>query len=179
MKLITTFEQGRLSIGEQGDLSPLEADALPAAESALPPACLEWGRSHVKFRQFCGVFQVPGQFQIEVLPKVFPYQTPEQQRASLITMLNAAGDLSNLDTSRSASLGITKHHLLDVFIRHFLKLLDLQLQQGLLKDYCDLEENLHQVRGRIDLNRQIRENLLKPLLNAPSWAARLPTLRIA
>lgn len=161
MKLISAFEHGWLSIGPQGDLSASEADTLSAAEHTLPKNCLEWGRNRVKFKQFCGVVQIQQLLQVEVLPKVFPHQTAEQQRTTLIEMLDTAGDLEGLSTQQ-AGLGTNSHRLLDVFIRHFLKLLEIQLQQGLLRDYRDVEDTLDQVRGRIDLIRQQRENLFKP-----------------
>lgn len=161
MKLVSAVEHGWLTIGKEGDLTVPEADALATAERRLPKNCLEWGRNRVKFRQFCGVVQVQQLLQIEILPKVFPHQTPEQQRTTLIEMLDTAGDIEGLGTQQ-ASLGISNHRLLDIFIRHFLELLEVQLQQGLLRDYRDVEDTLDQVRGRIDLIRQQRENLFKP-----------------
>jgi len=161
MKLVTAFEHGWLSIGSKGDLTPLEADALSAAEHLLPGSCLEWGRNRVKFRQFCGVVQIQQLLQIEILPKAFSHQTPEQQRTTLIHMLDVAGDIQGL-SAQQAGLGTNSHRLLDVFIRHFLRLLEVQLQQGLLRDYRDVEDTLEQVRGQIDIVRQLRENLLKP-----------------
>ena len=118
MKVISAVEHGWLSIGQHGDLTTAEADALAAAESALPNGCLEWRRNRVKFRQFCGVVQIQQLMQIEVLPKVFPHQTPEQQRTTLIEMLDTAGDIEGLLTQQ-ASLDTRSHRLLDVFIRHF------------------------------------------------------------
>lgn len=161
MKLVSAVEHGWLTIGKEGDLTAPEADALASAERMLPKNCLEWGRNRVKFRQFCGVVQIQQILQIEILPKVFPHQTPEQQRTTLIEMLDTAGDIEGL-SAQQAGLGISNHRLLDVFIRHFLKLLEAQLQQGLLRDYRDVEDTLDQVRGRIDLIRQQRENLFKP-----------------
>ncbi|MFL1404626.1 McrC family protein [Marinobacter sp. M1N3S26] len=161
MKQVSAFEHGWLSIGNDGELTAPEADALAAGENVLPKNCLEWGRNRVKFRQFCGVVQIRQVLQIEILPKVFPHQTPEQQRTTLIEMLDTAGDIEGL-SAQQAGLGTSKHRLLDVFIRHFLKLLEVQLQQGLLRDYRDVEDTLDQVRGRIDLIRQQRENLFKP-----------------
>lgn len=162
MRLVTTFEHGWLSIGNEGRLSVAEADALSIAEDVLPKGCLEWGRRRVKFKQYCGVVQIRRLLQIEILPKVFPHQTPEQQRKTLIDMLDTTGHLEGL-SPQAAGLGISHHRLLlDVFIGHFLKLLEVQLQQGMLRDYLEVEDTLDRVRGRIDLVRQHRENLFKP-----------------
>lgn len=165
MKLISAFEHGWLSIGNEGDLTAVEADALAAAESYLPKNCLEWSRNKVKFRQFCGVLQIQQCLQIEILPKVYPHQTHEQQRKTLIEMLAISGDIDELSVQQ-ASLGTNSNRLLDVFIHHFLELLEVQLRQGLLRDYRDIDDTLSLVRGRINMTRQLRENLLKPQLLA-------------
>lgn len=160
MRQLTAFEHGWLEVGKGRDLAPHEAEALAAAESVLPPGCLQWGHRRVKFAQFCGVVQVDG-LQVEVLPKLTPYQTEAQQRDTLLTMLASAGDLKGVD-NLGAGLATSRTTLLDLFIRHFARLLERQLQQGLLRNYRDIEETLDQVRGRIDLVRQQRENLFKP-----------------
>ena len=160
MRLLTAFEHGWLGIGEDRDLQPIEADALAAVEHQLPPGCLEWRRQAVKFTQFCGVVRIEG-LQIEVLPKLFPHQTEAQQRGTLLNMLSQAGDLEGME-SISAGLATSQTTLLDLFIRHFAQLLEHQLQQGMLRDYRDIEDTLGQVRGRIDVVRQQRENLFKP-----------------
>ena len=160
MKQLTAFEHGWLTVGEGRELAPHEADALAAAEGLLPAGCLQWGHRRVKFTQFCGVVQVDG-LQVEVLPKLTPYQTEAQQRDTLLTMLTCAGDLEAVDTL-GAGLATSRTTLLDLFIRHFAHLLERQLQQGLLRDYRDIDDTLDQVRGRIDLVRQQRENLFKP-----------------
>ncbi|KAF0284727.1 McrC family protein [Spiribacter roseus] len=160
MRQLTAFEHGWLEVGEDLELAPHEAKALAAAEGLLPAGCLQWGHRRVKFTQFCGVVQVDG-LQVEVLPKLTPYQTEAQQRDTLLTMLACAGDLEGVDTL-SAGLATSRTTLLDLFIRHFAHLLERQLQQGLLRDYRDIDDTLDQVRGRIDLVRQQRENLFKP-----------------
>lgn len=160
MRHLTAFEHGWLEVGDGQDLSPREADALAAAETALPGGCLQWGHRRVKFTQFCGVVRVDG-LQVEVLPKLSPHQDERQQRNTLLTMLACAGELDGLD-HQTAGLGTQDGHLLDLFIQHFAHLLERQLQQGLLRDYRDIDDTLDQVRGRIDLMRQQRENLMKP-----------------
>lgn len=160
MKTLTAFEQGWLEIGNGKELTTAEADVLAQPESILPAGCLEWGRKRVKFSQFCGVVQLQ-QLQIEILPKVFPYQTAEQQRTTLIDMLTVSGELEGLE-GLQGGLATTSHRLLDLFISYFLRMLERQLQQGLLRGYREVEDTLDQVRGRIDLIRQQRENLFKP-----------------
>ncbi len=160
MRQLTGYEHGWLEVGEGHDLASHEAEALAAAKDVLPPGCLQWGHRRVKFTQFCGVVQVDG-LQVEVLPKLTPYQTEAQQRDTLLAMLDCAGDLEGVERL-GAGLATSRTTLLDLFIRHFAHLLERQLQQGLLRDYRDIDDTLDQVRGRIDLVRQQRENLFKP-----------------
>ena len=160
MRPIVAFEHGWLEIGDNRDLAQREADRLAAAEASLPGGCLEWGHRRVKFRQFCGVLRLED-VQFEVLPKLFPHQTAEQQRHTLLTLLARGGELEALDV-HAASLGHSESTLLDTFIRHFARLLEQEVRQGMLQDYQETEDNLDQVRGRIDLVRQQRENLARP-----------------
>lgn len=160
MRLLTAFEHGWLEVGEGGDLHPREVEALTSAAAHLPPGCLQWGHRALKFTQFCGVVQIDG-VQIEILPKLYPHQTQAQQRNTLVTMLSQAGDLEGLETM-SAGLATNPTTLLDLFIRHFARLLEHQIRQGMLRDYRDIDDNLDQMRGRIDVVRQQRENLFKP-----------------
>jgi 5-methylcytosine-specific restriction enzyme subunit McrC len=176
MRLVTAFEHGWLEIGEGRELSLHEAESLAAAESQLPGGCLQWGYRRVKFAQFCGVVQIKG-LQIEILPKLYPLQSEAQQRSTLLTMLSHAGDLEGLET---LSAGLSTNHttLLDLFIRHFARLLEHQLQQGLLRDYLDIDDTLDQVRGRIDLIRQQRENLFKPQRLACRFSERVADIPV-
>ena len=160
MRLLTAFEHGWLEVGEGGDLHPREEEALSLAAAHLPPGCLQWGHRALKFTQFCGVIQIDD-LQIEVLPKLYPHQTETQQRNTLVTMLSRAGDIEGLE-AMSAGLATSPTTLLDLFIRHFARLLEHQLQQGMLRDYREIDDNLDQMRGRIDVVRQQRENLFKP-----------------
>ena len=160
MKQLTAYEHRWIEVGEGGELTQYEAEALSAAENILPGGCLQWGHQRVKFTQFCGVVQFDD-FQVEVLPKLSRHQSEAQQRATLLTMLTCAGNLQGLD-SLDAGLATSTTSLLDVFIWHFAHVLERQLQQGLLRDYRDIDDNLNQVRGRIDLVRQHRENLFEP-----------------
>ena len=160
MRYLTAFEHGWLEIGEAAHLRTAEADALSAVEHQLPPGCLQWTHRAVKFTQFCGVVRIDG-LQIEVLPKLYPHQTEAQQRSTLLNMLARAGDLEGMETI-TTDLATSRATLLDLFIRHFAQLLEFQLQQGMLRDYRDIDDDLEQMRGRIDVVRQQRENLFKP-----------------
>lgn len=160
MRQLLAYEHQWIPVGDDGSLSRQEADHLAAAEPSLPGGCLEWGRQRVKFKQFCGVVRLTG-LQLEVLPKLFPYQTPAHQRETLLTLLARGGEIEALRL-QSAMLDYGETTLLDTFIRHFARLLERELRQGMLQDYQEVEDNLGQVRGRIDLVRQQRENLSRP-----------------
>ncbi|SEI38517.1 5-methylcytosine-specific restriction enzyme subunit McrC [Allopseudospirillum japonicum] len=160
MRRLTTYEHTWLSIGPEGDLRQQDAQTLAQMEAYLPKRCLDWGRHRVKFRQFCGLVQL-GQVQIEILPKIYQQQQPAQERRDLLEILAICGEFKALPALQ-AELATGTQGLLDIFIWHFIYLLEHELQQGLLRDYRQTQATLGQVRGRIDLVRQQRENRLQP-----------------
>lgn len=156
MRRLTTYEHAWLKIDVAGDLSTQDAEILAQMETHLPAGCIEWGRHRVKFRQFCGLVQL-GQLQIEILPKTDQQQTPTQARTDLLAMLATCTEFKDLP-ALPAALATDGQHLLDIFIQHFIRLLEHELRQGLLVDYQQREDTLGQVRGQIDLVRQQREH---------------------
>lgn len=98
MKIISIVENEWLSMGGHDELTTLEVSALTAAASALPKGCLEWLHNRVKFKQFCGVVQIQQQLHVKIPSKVFSHQNSEQQRTTLIEMLNTAGGIKGLHT---------------------------------------------------------------------------------
>lgn len=162
MKDLLAFEHAWLTIGERGDVSPEVSEQLAVAleRGELPKNCLEWGYQRLKFTQYCGVIRLDG-LQVEILPKLFPEPEPGEPRQTLLFMLRRAGELEELDLG-AADLANSEVTLLDVFIRHFADLLERQLRRGVLRGYRETVDNQDQVRGRIDLVRQQRDNQFQP-----------------
>lgn len=174
MRRISTLEHAWLHVGS--DITREDADLLSWVAPALPPGAMERGHRKLKFTQFCGVLQV-GHLQIEVLPKIHGSSDIRDSQRSLLKMLAVAGEI-DLPDAGEAQLSSNASTLLDVFIHHFARELELQLQHGMLLNYVDVEENLDQVRGRIDLLRQQRENLFTPQRIACRFSERSSDIRL-
>ena len=160
MTVIQVLEHQRLSIDSLGSdncLSRASAKALEKLEKRLPKGFISWGRDCVKFSQHCGVLAL-GDTTIEVLPKVHGSENdPGSSRRILIKMLYAAKRLKT-PPSGSASIGLQKNHLLDVFINHFCEELFSQLREGMIRSYVVKEDNLPVLKGRLLLGQQFKLN---------------------
>ncbi|MCC1498117.1 McrC family protein [Alcanivorax sp. 1008] len=163
MTVLTVIEHQWRPIGgsRPGSLSEPQAEALEQLQPSLPAGAIEWRRREVKFAQYCGVVQL-GALTLEVLPKLSrDHEDVVRSRNMLVRMLQAAG-LFRAHAVGSASLGLQNAHLLDWFIDHFRGQVQAQLRQGMIRRYVEHHESLAYVRGRIDMPRQLRDNLLRP-----------------
>lgn len=163
MTTLSVFEHQWLPIGEGAGavLSERQAAALERLEASLPAGTLGWRRHEVKFTQYCGVLQLGGQT-IEVLPKIARHdEDVVRSRSVLIKMLASAGVFSVVPVGESM-VSVQRTNLLDVFIDHFRASVEAQARHGLIRRYIDREESLPRVKGRIDMARQLRDNLTRP-----------------
>lgn len=167
MKQLSVFEHEWLEIGTAAGarLTEQQGAALERLAPALPAGALEWRRYEVKFAQFCGVIQLDG-LVIEVLPKLGRQsEQADRSRGLLLRMLQTAG-LFRPTPVGSASMGRQSFHLLDWFIDHFRAQVQEQLRMGAIRRYVERNDSLTHVRGRLDFNTQLRENLTRPQLIA-------------
>ena len=160
MTVIQVLEHQRLSIDSLGSdncLSRANAIVLENLEKGLPKGFISWGRDSVKFSQHCGVLAL-GDTTIEVLPKIHGSEDdPGSSRQILVKMLYAAKRLKT-PPSGSASIGLQKNYLLDVFISHFCEELFSQLREGMIRSYVVKEDNLPVLKGRLLLDQQLKLN---------------------
>lgn len=156
MKTLTVLEHERLPIGGRGEkrLSWEQARCLERLSPHFPGRGLLWGRSHVSFRQYCGVVGL-GDVQVEILPKIAGRENePGSCRQVLIRMLERTGRLHSLPGE--TRLDLQKHHFLDVVIRHFCDELFREVRRGLIHDYVERREALPVMRGRLLVEKQLR-----------------------
>jgi 5-methylcytosine-specific restriction enzyme subunit McrC len=162
MTLLRLLEHEWLSIGVgEKSLSHRQAVELERLASSLPAKTLEWRRNAVKFTQYCGVVQL-GALTIEVLPKIAAHANDAQLCQNVLVRLLQISDVVDPAEVGEAGLGQQHHTLLDVFINHFRQMVQRQLQQGLIRRYVLIEDELTSVRGRIDLVQQVRRNTFTP-----------------
>lgn len=157
MRRLTFRERESVSIGPTGEISEMEAEGIAKLAGRLPPGTLAWGHRALKFGPFCGVFQT-GQLAIEILPKIDNgSDSSEEMRGLLVAMLARAGELGSKRVG-DAGLGHQHSHLLDLFIEDFCNQVKSALRGGAIARYSERTENLHAIRGRLELTDHLRTN---------------------
>ena len=160
MAVIKVTEHQRLPIGNASSgphLSTAQARLLEQIDVNLPSRAIEWGRSSVKFSQYCGVIAL-GDDTLEILPKIYGReQDAEESRRVLIHMLFTARRMK-LHRGAFSAIGLQNKHLLDVFIRQFCEELFQQLRHGMIRRYVDRSDNLTVLRGKLNIGRHLRLN---------------------
>jgi 5-methylcytosine-specific restriction enzyme subunit McrC len=95
---------------------------------------------------------------VELLPKVERVsQDPSAIRGLLVAMLAKTGELG-LKRVGGADLEKQSNHLLDVFIEDFCDQVKAALRAGAIARYSEKSENLHAMRGRLELTNHLRRN---------------------
>ncbi|MGR5130399.1 McrC family protein [Photobacterium swingsii] len=122
------------------------------------------GMEVLQVQNYAGVIFTPDKTQIEVLPKIGRYldageQGIQQARQSLITMLRALKGFEHVQTA-SANIAAEKMPLLEVFITQFLQSVNYLVKRGLRSDYARREDNLTFLKGKLNIGKQLRHNLV-------------------
>jgi 5-methylcytosine-specific restriction enzyme subunit McrC len=165
MKFHTVFEYDKipLSTGSTDSIifNQQELSALSRMEKHLPAGTIIWGHNSIRFSHFCGVIQVKNKV-IEILPKLFSNSTSNgnTERGILVSMLEACRKIE----SSAELLGATRlqrHHLLDVFIGHFCKILTHALVEGMWREYVPLTGNETFIKGKLLVMPTVNLNRLR------------------
>ncbi len=116
----------------------------------------------VKFSYYVGVIQV-GRLTIEILPKADKSNAPNPAKWQkvLIEMLSYC-QLIKIETLGLGQVQLSSNSILDLYFSRFLNNVNQLLIKGLPKNYLPKEENLQVLKGRLNLPKQLRKNLLHP-----------------
>ena len=154
IRIISNRQSGQRAIDKS------QAGQIEKLGNILPRGAFSWGRDSIKWSQYCGVIQLD-RLTIEILPKIYGIENkPDACRDALIHMLKRAQFLRTY-RGVQANINQQKHTLLDVFILHFCEELDIQLTQGLLREYIEIEDNLKVIKGRLLIESQLKHNLVQ------------------
>jgi len=117
------------------------------------------GRDTLTAQNYVGVVQTSSGCQIEILPKISDSIPLDEARQLLVKMLielkNAnfkEGVLSHLDTHNMPLF----EHLLSQFLKHVGDI----VRKGIARKYVELEENLMFLRGKLQIQEQIKQNIV-------------------
>ena len=115
------------------------------------------GGKFIQARNYVGVLQTKGGLTIEILPKIADKTDTDKSKAVLIKMLRTLKNFP-FKSSNLASLKIQNLPLLEIFISMFLCELEALVKKGIKSDYVALEENLNFLKGKLNINEQIKRN---------------------
>ena len=152
----------KLSSPTDDALSVAEIEQLDALATRLKiPVIEHLSRSRVRPAQYVGAVQLAGRT-IEFLPKIErtggELDLPAV-RHNLLRMLLVAYDLEGA-TPGKAALEKNSDGWLDILMRLFSRALADQLRRGLIRRYREESDDLPTVRGRLQIEEQLRRNLV-------------------
>lgn len=123
-------------------------------------------RDGIKFTSYVGVIQIAG-LTLEILPKADKhiYDAEDYKAAStrwrnvLLQMLAITRHIP-VESVSEASLAKRHHSILDLYLELFLDEVQKLLHRGLIKKYRSTSGNLQVLKGRLDFNRNVQQNLI-------------------
>ena len=115
------------------------------------------GGKFIQARNYVGVLQTKSSLTIEILPKIADKNDAERSKAVFIKMLRTLKNFP-FKSSNLASLKTQNLPLLEIFISMFLYELEALVKKGIKSDYVALEENLNFLKGKLNINEQIKRN---------------------
>lgn len=115
------------------------------------------GGKFIQAKSYVGVLQTKSGLTIEILPKIANKNDAEISKAVFIKMLKTLKNFP-FKSSNLASLKTQNLPLLEIFISMFLCELEALVKKGIKSDYVALEENLNFLKGKLNINKQIKRN---------------------
>ncbi|WP_103648920.1 McrC family protein [Campylobacter concisus] len=115
------------------------------------------GGKFIQARNYVGVLQTKGGLTIEILPKIADKTDIDKSKAVFIKMLRTLKNFP-FKSSNLANLKTQNLPLLEIFISMFLCELEALVKKGIKSDYVTLEENLNFLKGKLNINEQIKRN---------------------
>lgn len=172
-RLITISEYQRIYSGDQidgvtitkKDIAQLRdfidnANSPSSRQDAVLSDFMKPIKNGVQVTNYVGVIQTESNLTIEILPKIYQKdgeKSKENLRRLFLKMLKTLNS-SDGKIFKMASLNLSRHSLLDVFIAMFLQELEGLLRKGLKSDYVTIEENEPFLKGKLLQTEHLRRN---------------------
>lgn len=119
-------------------------------------------RDGIQFNNYVGVIQIGG-LTIEILPKADKVKATEEEyntwHGALLKMLKVCKHI-NVTSVSEASLKQRHNSLLELYFEIYLDEVQLLLRKGLIKQYRRQTSNVLALKGRLDFNKNIQQNLI-------------------
>ena len=156
---ITEFERIYERIIGKKDFGDIENFILKNSDENAPFLRIASGvgGKFIQAKNYVGVLQTKSGLTIEILPKIADKNDAERSKAVFIKMLKTLKNFP-FKSSNLASLKTQNLPLLEIFISMFLCELEALVKKGIKSDYVALDENLNFLRGKLNINEQIKRN---------------------
>ena len=156
---ITEFERVYERIIGKKDFGDIENFILKNSDENAPFLRIASGvgGKFIQARNYVGVLQTKSGLTIELLPKIADKNDAERSKAVFIKMLRTLKNFP-FKSSNLASLKTQNLPLLEIFISMFLCELEALVKNGIKSDYVAIEENLNFLKGKLNINEQIKRN---------------------
>ena len=156
---ITEFERIYERIIGKKDFGDIENFILKNSDENAPFLRIASGvgGKFIQARNYVGVLQTKSGLTIEILPKIADKTDTDKSKAVFIKMLKTLKNFP-FKSSNLASLKTQNLPLLEIFISMFLCELEALVKKGIKSDYVALDENLNFLKGKLNINEQIKRN---------------------
>jgi 5-methylcytosine-specific restriction enzyme subunit McrC len=119
-------------------------------------------RDGIQFNNYVGVIQIGG-LTIEILPKADKVKATDEDyntwHGALLKMLKICKHI-NVTSVSEASLKQRHNSLLELYFEIYLDEVQLLLRSGLIKQYRRHSSNVLSLKGRLNFNKNIQQNLI-------------------
>ena len=158
-RIITEFERIYQHDIDKKDFGDIENFILKNSDENAPFLRIASGvgGKFIQARSYVGVLQTKSGLMIEILPKITDKTDTEKSKAVFIKMLRMLKNFP-FKSSNLASLKTQNLPLLEIFISMFLCELEALVKKGIKSDYVALEDNLKFLKGKLNINEQIKRN---------------------
>lgn len=164
-RVIQVFEFEKLTLHKDWRdryLTPKELEKLYEFNDNNDNAYFTGIRDGVRFQNFVGVIQIGG-LTIEILPKTDKNKGDDEDysawHGALLNMLRICKHI-NVNSVSEANLKKKHNSLLDLYFEMFLDEVQHLLRIGLKKQYRKKSGNVLALKGRLDFNKNIQQNLI-------------------
>jgi 5-methylcytosine-specific restriction enzyme subunit McrC len=157
MIVLTAFENDTIHASDlrlKGQFSSLLRFALSSSGEKI----LHARHNAVKLRNWCGIIPFSSNGILEILPKTGTGSDTTASRKLLFSMLKRIGRFETFRFSGIGKLNSQGNSLFEIFITCYLTELAKLLGRGISSDYISREDNLQYIKGKIQINKNIRQN---------------------
>ncbi len=113
-------------------------------------------------QNYVGVIETKKRNQIEILPKVYTNSGQKEEekitKKVFIKMLESMKNLISKNFS-GTSLDIDKLSIYEIYIRIYINEVDLLVKKGLKSNYVFCSENIHKIKGKLNIKKHITKNI--------------------